>query len=239
MNYKRKTSKYYLHKEINLIMFKLYNLKQLFFILKKIQFVDGYKNIIKKLPKISNVILNSLLEKIVIELSGLVVDHNEDDLSIMSFIIKYHQYESDYKEKRYIYIYDINTNKKHRVYINTNSIKDDINELEQYIQNNEYIKKYIKKLRDKQIAHNDRRMSFNKNYRYDDLKTKVTYEELEQYIDNLFFYMNRIYSTLFKIKFAYYNELDSELKYLDSILSINNEDIRKILLKNIGSDICD
>ena len=239
MNYKRKTSKYYLHKEIKLIMFKLYNLKQLFFILKKIQFVDGYKNIIKKLPKISNVILNSLLEKIVIELSGLVVDHNEDDLSIMSFIIKYHQYESDYKEKRYIYIYDINTNKKHRVYINTNSIKDDINELEQYIQNNEYIKKYIKKLRDKQIAHNDRRMSFNKNYRYDDLKTKVTYEELEQYIDNLFFYMNRIYSTLFKIKFAYYNELDSELKYLDSILSINNEDIRKILLKNIGSDICD
>ena len=228
-----------MHKEINLIMFKLYNLKQLFFILKKIQFVDGYKNIIKKLPKISNVILNSLLEKIVIELSGLVVDHNEDDLSIMSFIIKYHQYESDYKEKRYIYIYDINTNKKHRVYINTNSIKDDINELEQYIQNNEYIKKYIKKLRDKQIAHNDRRMSFNKNYRYDDLKTKVTYEELEQYIDNLFFYMNRIYSTLFKIKFAYYNELDSELKYLDSILSINNEDIRKILLKNIGSDICD
>ena len=220
-------------------MFKLYNLKQLYFILKKIQFVDGYKNIIKKLPKISNVILNSLLEKIVIELSGLVVDHNEDDLSIMSFIIKYHQYESDYKEKRYIYIYDINTNKKHRVYINTNSIKDDINELEQYIQNNEYIKKYIKKLRDKQIAHNDRRMSFNKNYRYDDLKTKVTYEELEQYIDNLFFYMNRIYSTLFKIKFAYYNELDSELKYLDSILSINNEDIRKILLKNIGSDICD
>ena len=228
-----------MHKEINLIMFKLYNLKQLFFILKKIQFVDGYKNIIKKLPKISNVILNSLLEKIVIELSGLVVDHNEDDLSIMSFIIKYHQYESDYKEKRYIYIYDINTNKKHRVYINTNSIKNDINELEQYIQNNEYIKKYIKKLRDKQIAHNDRRMSFNKNYRYDDLKTKVTYEELEQYIDNLFFYMNRIYSTLFKIKFAYYNELDSELKYLDSILSINNEDIRKILLKNIGSDICD
>ena len=64
-------------------------------------------------------------------------------------------------------------------------------------------------------------------------------EELEQYIDNLFFYMNRIYSTLFKIKFAYYNELDSELKYLDSILSINNEDIREILLKNIGSDICD
>ena len=207
--------------------------------LKKIQFIDGYKNIIKKLPKISNVILNSLLEKIVIELSGLVVDHNEDDLSIMSFIIKYHQYESDYKEKRYIYIYDINTNKKHRVYINTNSIKNDINELEQYIQNNEYIKKYIKKLRDKQIAHNDRRMSFNKNYRYDDLKTKVTYEELEQYIDNLFFYMNRIYSTLFKIKFAFYNELDSELKYLDSILSINNEDIREILLKNIGSDICD
>ena len=102
-----------------------------------------------------------------------------------------------------------------------------------------YIKKYIKKLRDKQIAHNDRRMSFNKNYRYDDLKTKVTYEELEQYIDHLFFYMNRIYSTLFKIKFAYYNELDSELKYLDSILSINNEDIREILLKNIGSDICD
>lgn len=228
-----------MHKEINLIVFKLYNLKQLFFILKKIQFIDGYKNIIKKLPKISNVILNSLLEKIVIELSGLVVDHNEDDLSIMSFIIKYHQYESDYKEKRYIYIYDINTNKKHRVYINTNSIKNDINELEQYIQNNEYIKKYIKKLRDKQIAHNDRRMSFNKNYRYDDLKTKVTYEELEQYIDNLFFYMNRIYSTLFKIKFAYYNELDSELKYLDSILSINNEDIREILLKNIGSDICD
>lgn len=232
MNYKRRTSKYYIHKEIELIMFKLNHIKQLYFIYKKIKFKDGYENIYKELPRLTNIILRSIFDRIILELSGLIVDFNDEDLSICSFISKFHEYESDYKEKKYVYVKEIDTGKKHRLYIDTNSIKDDINELETYINNNKHIRQYIKKLRDKTIAHNDKTMSFNKNYKYEELKAKITYEELEKYIDTLYSCMNTIYSTLFKIQFAYYDELDSELNYLDSILKIKKSDMRKLIIDN-------
>lgn len=104
--------------------------------------------------------------------------------------------------------------------------------METYINNNKHIRQYIKKLRDKTIAHNDKTMSFNKNYKYEELKVKITYEELEKYIDTLYSCMNTIYSTLFKIQFAYYDELDSELNYLDSILKIKKSDMRKLIIDN-------
>ena len=78
----------------------------------------------------------------------------------------------------------------------------------------------------------DKTMSFNKNYKYEELKVKITYEELEKYIDTLYSCMNTIYSTLFKIQFAYYDELDSELNYLDSILKIKKSDMRKLIIDN-------
>lgn len=99
MNYKRRTSKYYIHKEIELIMFKLNHIKQLYFIYKKIKFKDGYENIYKELPRLTNIILRSIFDRIILELSGLIVDFNDEDLSICSFISKFHEYESDYKEK--------------------------------------------------------------------------------------------------------------------------------------------
>ena len=87
MNYKRRTSKYYIHKEIELIMFKLYHIKQLFFIYKKIKFKNEYENIYKELPMMSIIILQSIFDRIILELSGLIVDFDDEDLSICSFII--------------------------------------------------------------------------------------------------------------------------------------------------------
>ena len=235
MSYKRKTSKYYIHKEIELIMHKIFYIKQLYFIYRKTKFTDGYINICNQLPRTFTVLLPTIFDRIVLELSCLVDDHGDDDLSICNFIEKYKKNTNAYKEKRYVYI-DVDSRKKRRLYIDTSSIKDDIDNLEQCIKSNIKINKYLRTLRNKAIAHNDWKINFKKNFKYQELKVKISYEELEQYINDLFKYMNNIYSTLFKIQFAFSNDIDSELEYLDDILNVKKIDMRNILYKNCGRD---
>lgn len=219
MNIKRKTSKYYIHKEINLLLIKLIRIKHLYSIFRKIYFKDECEFIYKTIPKTSTMILQIIVDTIILELSCLVVDYKDEDLCINGFINKYHKYEGDYKEKRYIYIKDVDTGKKHRFYIKTNDIKNDIDELEKYINKNEHIRKFLKKYRDKTISHNDKRINFKPHYKYTEMKLNITYDELEEYIDKLFFLMNNIYSTLYKTNFAYVSEVDQELDYLNDKLA--------------------
>ena len=218
MTFKRKTSKYYIHKEIELLIIKLFHIKQMYCVYKKIKFKNGYNEIYNRLPSLLNIILPILLDKIILELSGLVVDHDDEDLCILGFIYKYKEYKNDYHEMKYIYIKEINTRKKHRLYLDTNSINDVINEFEEYIEQNKKILKYIKKSRDKLIAHNDKKIHFNKNYKYDDMKKTITFDELDSFIEGLYKRMNIIYCTLFKTQFAYSESLDSEMKYLNDLL---------------------
>lgn len=218
MSFKRKTSKYYIHKEIELIIIKLFNIKQMYYVYKKIKFKNGYNEIYNNLPSLSNMILSVLLDKIILELSGLVVDHDDEDLCILGFIYKYNEYKNDYHEMKYIYIKEIDTGKKHRLYLNTDSISDVMSDLEKYIKQNEKIIKYIKKSRDKLIAHNDKKIHFNKNFKYDDMKKTITYDEFNSFIEDLYKKMNNIYCTLFKTQFAYSDNFDSEMKYLNNLL---------------------
>ena len=50
------------------------------------------------------------------------------------------------------------------------------------------------------------------------MKQKITYDEIDQFIDGLLNNMNKIYFTLFKTQYAYYDGVYSELKYLNEIL---------------------
>lgn len=230
MAFKNKVTKYYINKEIEFIMFKLFYIKQLYFIYRKTAFTDGYKNICERLPEISNFILPAIFDKILLELNCLVNDRGDKDLSICNFIYKYHKNSQLFKEQYYIYIKPIGSDKKRRFYIDTNSIKEDIINLEKCIRSNNKINKYIKKQRHKIIAHNDWKINFKTNFKYKELKKKILYEELEQYIDDLLKSMNTIYSTLFKSKFMYCHNVDSELNYLDYILQ-NDKNTGQTIIK--------
>lgn len=227
----RKTSKYYIHKEIELLITKLINIKNMFFMYKKIYFNDGYVQIIKQLPKTSSIVLQTLLDRIILELTCLVVDEGENDLSIKSFIKKYKEYKQDYKEKRYVYIRDSDSQKKHRLYIEPGDIDDDINELQSYLNKNIKLLNYFQKYRNKKIAHNDKKINFKTKYKYKEMKVYITYDDIEECIEGLFKYMNRIYKTLCKTSFLHVDELDGELKYLDEALENYHIEIGKRQVK--------
>ena len=215
---KNKTSKYNVEKEVNLIVKKIYHIKQTFNVFQKIWLEEEYKSISDRLPYTSSIILSTLFNEVILGLSKLIVDDGDNDLCIQSFLRKYYNNKDDFKEQRYIYIKDIKTKKRSRLYLESGEIKEDIEELEKVLESNNHIIKYIKKLRNKDIAHNDRKMNFHKNYKPEELKIEVTYEEIEMLIDNLFKHMNNIHCTLFKTSFAFYDDITPELKYLNNIL---------------------
>lgn len=221
-------SKYYIKKEINLLMMKITILRQNYIIFKQLKFKDGCANIQKVIPRAIQYISTALLDKIIIELSKLVVDINKDDLCINSFIRKYEENKKHFKEQKYIYVKEFNTGKRHRHYLDTNEIEKDFEDLENFLKTNVYIRNFLKKTRDKRVAHNDKRMSFDSKYLPIELKQRITYDEISKYIDGLFNKMNQIYFTLFKTQYApYFTDAYNELNYLNEILGQVNNDKNK------------
>ena len=210
MKQKHVKSRYYIKKEIDLIIMKINVLKQYYFIFTKLYFVDGYCNIKKTIPHTMTYIKTALIEKVIIELYKIVVDQDDNVVSIYNFLKGFHKHRNDFREQKYIIIKKIDSNKKARLYIDTDKIEKNIEELELFLNNNKKIINYINKDRSKVIAHNDKKMNFNKKYKPNELKVVVTYLELSNFIDELFKKMNNIYCTLYKT--------DSELKYLNEIL---------------------
>ena len=197
---------------------KINILRQNYIIFKQLYFVDGYKNIGKFIPHTLNFVNNALLDKIIIELYKIVADKDKNVLSIPNFIKEFHNHRNDFREQKYIYVKDIDSSKKERLYLNTNEIEKDINSLELFLDGNKKIIDYITKDRNKVIAHNDKKMSFKKNYKPKELKNRIVYKELSDFIDGLFSHMNTIYCTLYKTQYAYLEETTGELKNLNKIL---------------------
>ena len=218
MKQKQVKTRYYIKKEIDLIIMKINVLKQYYFIFKKLYFVDEYCIINKTLPNTMIYINTALIEKVIIELYKIVVDQDDNVISIHNFLKEFHKHRNDFREQKYIIIKNIDSNKKSRLYIDTDKIEKNIEELELFLNNNKKIINYINKDRNKVIAHNDRKMNFNKKYKPSELKVVVTYLELNNFIDELFKKMNEIYCTLYKIQYADLEGTDYELKYLNKIL---------------------
>ncbi len=218
MKQKAVKSRYYIKKEIDLIIVKINILRQNYYIFRKLYFVDGYQNIGKFIPHTLNFINIALLDKIIIELYKIVADKDKNVLSIPNFLKEFHNHRCDFREQKYIYVKDIDSSKKERLYLDTNELEKDIQELEVFLENNKKIIDYIKKDRNKIIAHNDKKMTFKKNYKPKELRTVIVYKELSDFIDELFSKMNNIYCTMYKTQYAYLEETDSELKHLNNIL---------------------
>lgn len=150
------------------------------------------------------------------ELSKLVVDSDKEDISIKRFIINYDA--SKYKcvtSKKYIYITDKNTHKKKRFYLKgMNDVSKDINKLKQMLIDKENISIFLQFVRNKKIAHNDKTI-----FLVGKTKNKeIAYSELENYIDDIYFLFNKIYTDIYGKQIYFSNNIISELEYLNKVL---------------------
>ena len=81
-------SKYYLKKEINILMLRLYDIKKAFQLFKELSSKDNYELFCKKFPYIMHIILQSLKEKSLIELSKIICDEDKKSISIKLLLCK-------------------------------------------------------------------------------------------------------------------------------------------------------
>ena len=214
-----KTTKYYLNKEIKLIVERVFYIKRLFTILNNLKPNKDYPYIHVKLPYIMTVIENTLIDKILLELSCTIIDKDKEDLCIPWLIRKYENNKTKFKVKEYIYIKSIDDDRRHKLKINKDvNLENEFNSLKAFLLSNQKIMDFLKKYRDKQLAHHDKKLFFNKNNIYPELKVKITYEELEKFINELFIHINTIYLALSGIQYADGELGLDEIKYLNSLL---------------------
>lgn len=211
-------SKYYIKKDIKLMIEKTNIIRQEYLIFKKLKFSDGYTNIKKAIPISSHYLLDALFEKILLELSKLLGDSDYKDLCIDSFIARYNNHPDLHKSKKYYMIKDLNTNKRHRVYLKNTDIVIEINNLITLVNKHQSTIRYIKKLRNKKLGHNDRKLLYNPRNKPPELKINILYVEIWNLIDELFSQLNKIYLSLFGGLYAPLETGDFELKRLNEIL---------------------
>lgn len=76
-------SKYYLKKEIDIIMTDLYEINKAFELFKDISSGENYKYICKSIPHSIKIILDCLLEKVLLGLAKLLCDKFKNSITIM------------------------------------------------------------------------------------------------------------------------------------------------------------
>ncbi len=211
-----KITKYYFEKELKFILCNIHEIKMKYSIFKQLYIDEKFNSINIRLCSISSIFSELLLKNILMELSKLVVDFDENDISIKRFIINYNN--SKYKNlttKRYIYVTDINTHKKKRFYLkDMNDVSSDINILKQMLIDKENIRIFLKFVRDKKIAHNDKIIFLVGKTR----NKGITYSELENYINDIYFLFNKIYTDIYGKQIYFSNNVISELEYLNKVL---------------------
>lgn len=208
-------SKYYIRKEIEHIAYKICIINYEFNLFKELTTGENKKYICDRFPETFSHTIDALFLKLLIELAKLF-DNDDDSICIPAFLNKYKKHKNIYNEKEYIYIKKINSNKKHRFYLQPKRINACINELEKDIKNNESIIKYLKTRRNKSLVHNDKKFEFNRNKKFS--KSPITYEQLEKFIEILFNDINQIYMSLFGTQVKYLNDYISEIKYLKDLI---------------------
>lgn len=209
-------SKYYLKKEINILMLRLYDIKKAFQLFKELSSKDSYELFCKKFPYIMHIILQSLKEKSLIELSKIICDEDKKSISVNDILKIYHTNKELFKEKNYYYVKEWGTNKRKRIYTNNGDIKNKIDNLENDLKQYNNIKTFLKKYRNKKLAHNDKKYGFDKRNKYS--KEKVFYDDVDRFIDILIEDVNNISSCIFGVTYVFtYDEID-EVNYIKELL---------------------
>lgn len=211
-----KITKYYLDKELKFILCNIHEIKLKYSIFRQLYLDENFTNINLRLRSISVIFFELLLKNILMELSKLVVDSGDEDISIKRFIINYDASKYKYvTSKKYIYITDKNTHKKKRFYLKgMDDVSNDINKLKQMLIERENIRIFLQFVRNKKIAHNDKRIFLVAKNR----NNGITYEELENYINDIHFLFNKIYTDIYGKQIYFSNNVISELNYLNKVL---------------------
>lgn len=210
------SSKYHIEKEIDIIIKRLYIAKQN---LQLIALLTSEKNesiFYNHLPHTLNIILKSLQEKALLELSKLVVDFKDNCITINDLYNHYQNNRDTFKVKKYYIVKEYGSEKRHRFYFDTKDIDISMQKLKHDLLVNIKICKYLKRRRNKSLAHNDKKLSFDTKNKY--TKDKITYKELEDFINLLINDVNEISYCIFGKQYALiYPEIE-EINYLRDIL---------------------
>ena len=196
---KNYNSKHYLKKEFSFILNKLYIIKQDYELLKLLTSNEEKEYITDNIPHTSKIILYALFNNIILELSKITVDSPDykgmENINIKNFLKKYDENKELYKEKKYYYATEINTNKKHRIKLENNSCDEIIKEYREIEKNNKHLIEYLKTRRNKTIAHNDKKFGFDSKNKYS--KKVPTYQQLEKFINDIYDVTNKLNKSVF------------------------------------------
>ena len=220
------TSKYHIEKEIDVIMDMLYIVKQNWLLFKELKSKENIEAICSQFPHMFKIILNALQEKALLELAKLVVDLNKVETNSVTINDLYNHYQKNkkvFKVKKYFMVRDVDTGKRHRFYFDIRNIDASMKQLKDDLKASEKIINYLKKRRNKSLAHNDKKMSFDSRIKYS--KGKITGPELEEFIDKLIKDINEISSCVFGKHYAFcYTEIE-ELNYIRDIFKKEKDNL--------------
>lgn len=214
-------SKYYLKKEINIIMMNLYEINSAFKLFKDISSRENYEYICNSIPYCMKIILNALFEKVLMGLSKLLCDKDNNSITVLDIIELYKTNKEYFKEKKYYYITNIDTGKKIRKKFDNKNVQNDINKLEQDIRDNKCVIQYLSKRRNKSLAHNDKKYQYDRKNKYSN--KKILYSDIENLIDILIKDINRISMNIFGISYAIQNNEKNEIEYLCEIIKFSKK----------------
>ena len=221
---KKFNSKYYLKKEIDYLLIKMYQIKVSFEIFKDLKSGEEKKFITDNIPFFSQTILTALSQNIFLELSKIIVDtpdfRGEENICLSNLIKKYNNNKSLFKLKKYYYARNVDNNKRVRINLPNTNINGIISNLSKKINVKNKIYNYLRKLRHKELAHNDKAFGFKTRKKF--IKGIVTYKEIEDYINELYNDLNELYRSIFSTSVAFRYEHKDELKWLTKIIKDYN-----------------
>ncbi len=154
------SSKYHIEKEIDIIMNKLNIIKQNFQLFKLLKSEDNIEYICKQFPCTFSIILDSLEERALLELTKLVGDHNNNCITLNDIRTKYQFSKNIFKEKKYYYVKDASNGKRHRMHFDYRNIDTSMKKLNNDLEANKKLVEYLKNRRNKSFAHNDKKNVF-------------------------------------------------------------------------------
>lgn len=101
-NLTKYSSRYHIEKEIDIIMNRLNITKQNFQLFKHLKLEENIEYICEQFPYMFSIILNSLEERALLELAKLVVDFDNDSITLNDIYSKYCFNKKVFKEKSII-----------------------------------------------------------------------------------------------------------------------------------------
>lgn len=209
-------TKNYVEKELKIIILNLYEAKRNYQLFKNMTSGNNYNFLCKRFPYFSNVVTNSLFRQSIIIIWRTIYDCDKKSVSINNMIDIYLDNPNIFTLKKYYYIPEIGTQKKHRIDLKPEPVNKCILKINEDLKKYKFLGEYLKKSRNKLFAHNDKKFNFNSKKKIG--KSKIKYEDIERFIDLILEDINVLYRSLTGSTYAFsYYELD-EINYISNLI---------------------